>query len=239
VILIDLGNTLAKWRVIDSVGKVKAGVDELAGLPRLKECVSSLNLNQRKIYLSSVRVRHAVQELADRFDCSLEEARPLQDFGGFKVDESNLSMMGVDRWLICVALMASRGGGFIVISAGTAITVDVVDTDGAHCGGYIAPGFHMLANALSANADRIPLVDVSLLDAPGHSTTEAVSAGVSAMFLGFLHEVLRRHQNSDMEVIVCGGDASKIMGEFSMQAKRIDDLVLNGLHYFALHTGTL
>src|SRR5690606_17161180 len=49
---------------------------------------------------------------------------------------------GVDRWLGLIGARRQAGAGhaLLVASCGTAITVDLLDADGTHLGGVIAPG---------------------------------------------------------------------------------------------------
>lgn len=237
MILIDLGNTLAKWRVLAASGDCLSGVDEDNSLPHLRQCLLAHVPMENRIFLATVRREHPLSEIAQEANCELRIVEPQQGLAGLQIETSNLAMMGVDRWLICVALMASQGGGFIVISAGTAITIDVVSEEGRHMGGYIAPGFQLLGKALSANTGRIPEVNLESRLEPGHSTQSAVSAGVTAMFSGFVKEVVARHTDSHWPVIVCGGDAAKIVGELA-HAQHREGLVLDGLRYLAQHADT-
>lgn len=87
--------------------------------------------------------------------------------------------VGTDRLLITLAAKTFRGAPCIVVSAGTAITVDLVDANGALAGGAIAPGFHVAALALHEHTAFLPLVE---LGKPqpflGPDTEDAVRSGV-------------------------------------------------------------
>mgnify|MGYP003652705160 CR=1 FL=1 len=87
--------------------------------------------------------------------------------------------MGADRWHAMYAAWQADEGGFAVVDAGSAITIDYVADTGAHLGGYILPGKQMMLRSLRQDAARIGF-DVSDVQAaePGASTTECVQHGL-------------------------------------------------------------
>ena len=68
----------------------------------------------------------------------------------------------------------------MVIDAGSAITLDVIDHDGAYLGGAIAPGIQMCFRALAEQTALIPLLAPMEGEPPliGRSSEEALSAGI-------------------------------------------------------------
>ena len=66
--------------------------------------------------------------------------------------------VGTDRLLLALGAKTVAGAPCIVVSAGTAITVDVVDADGFFAGGAIAPGFGLAADALHEKTAFLPRV---------------------------------------------------------------------------------
>lgn len=57
--------------------------------------------------------------------------------------------LGVDRWLAFLAAYKDAKAPVVVIDIGTAMTVDLVDGDGKHMGGWISPGFRLMNLALT------------------------------------------------------------------------------------------
>ena len=97
------------------------------------------------------------------------------------IEVARPDLVGMDR--LANALAANRlrapQQSAIVISMGSAITVDLVSAAGAFAGGAILPGMAMAARALHEFTDLLPLVEVQEPpDALGKSTTEAIRAGV-------------------------------------------------------------
>ncbi len=125
------------------------------------------------------------------------------------------------------------GRNVLVIDAGTAVTIDVVDKKGRYLGGNISPGITMRFKALNEFTDRLPLVG------PGHetgliarNTEDAIAWGVMNGILFEIESYIRiiGKKFSDPVVIFTGGDA----GYFDKKVKStifVDpDLIFTGLN---------
>jgi type III pantothenate kinase len=107
--------------------------------------------------------------------------------------------------------MTPRGRAGLVVSCGTAITVERVSAEGVWQGGAIAPGWNLSARALHFGTAQLPLVRVE--EAPpawGRSTTPALAAGLFWGTVGAVRELLAR-QAEDLApspwLVWTGGDA--------------------------------
>jgi len=74
--------------------------------------------------------------------------------------------LGIDRWLAFLAAYKDANGPVVVIDIGTAMTVDVVDANGMHLGGWISPGFRLMNLALTEHT--------ALVRAGGHHGDELI-----------------------------------------------------------------
>lgn len=73
----------------------------------------------------------------------------------------DLNALGIDRWAILEMLYFRRSLGVfnwpaLVVSCGTATTIDCVDQHGCHVGGYILAGVQTSLDALSARGALLP-----------------------------------------------------------------------------------
>lgn len=88
--------------------------------------------------------------------------------------------LGVDRWCAALAARALVGGAdAVAVCAGTALTIDWIDSAGVFRGGFIAPGLETAARALAA-ATALPLVVSSRaggLSRPPTDTAAAIAGG--------------------------------------------------------------
>ena len=143
---------------------------------------------------------------------------------------------GADRACAVVAAVALHPGGGpgLVVSCGTAITVDRIAADGTWQGGAIAPGLRLSARALHLLTAQLPEVDVS--EAPpawGPSTLPALAAGVFWGVVGSIRELLERQATDLLPspwLLWTGGDAPTLAPWIAGDdAHIVPDLVLQGL----------
>jgi type III pantothenate kinase len=125
--------------------------------------------------------------------------------------------VGWDRLFNAVAANSrvQRGASRIIIDAGTAVTVDWVDEEGAFRGGSIFPGIRLMAKALNDYTALLPLVEVrgANPELPGTSTVSAIEAGVYWAVAGGIKGLVRQLAGRagdarHAEVFLTGGDAS-------------------------------
>jgi type III pantothenate kinase len=143
---------------------------------------------------------------------------------------------GADRALAVAAAigLTPRGRPGLVVSCGTAITVERISEQGVWQGGAIACGLGVAARALHTHTAKLPLVE--LHHAPpswGASTRPALEAGIFWGTVGAVRELLARQTadlGNDPWVIWTGGDATLLAGAIAGIEARVEpDLVLMGL----------
>lgn len=121
--------------------------------------------------------------------------------------------LGPDRPLAAYAAFAELRSAAVVVDAGTALTVDLVDDDGVFLGGAIAPGMQTIACALGDAGAMLHDTPARNLDFPGESTTDCLALGSFATFAGALQELVHRAKRKipSAKVVVTGGDAKVVM----------------------------
>ena len=141
--------------------------------------------------------------------------------------------VGPDRLVNTVAGFARHGGDLIVVDFGTATTFDVVDHDGAYCGGVIAPGVNLSLQALSMAAAALPHVDVSKpATAIGKNTVACMQSGVYWGYIGLVEGICRQirlEHPRPMKVIATGGLAPLFQQGTEIFDAIEDDLTMQGL----------
>ena len=149
-------------------------------------------------------------EAGDEFEFLNNQSVPLS----YAVDHPE--QVGIDRLLNAFAAHClAHPYPAIVVSVGTAVTVDLVDEKGTFHGGVIFPGPRLMAYSLHAHTAKLPLVDADTLPAvvaPGANTQDAILAGIRAAVVGAT--TLLVHQYADESeppwVYVTGGAAGDL-----------------------------
>lgn len=98
----------------------------------------------------------------------------------------------------------------LIISFGTAITIDFVSEKGIFEGGIISPGMGLRFKSLHTFTGKLPLVGPVLnLDLKGESTTQAIQYGVQNSIVFEISAYIARYKKRyrKIKVIITGGDA--------------------------------
>lgn len=132
----------------------------------------------------------------------------------------------------------------IVVSAGTALTVDVVDRQRRHVGGWIVPGLGMRLTAMHTHTKLLPLLSPDEAaatwdpDEPigfGIDTRLAMAQGVGAELQAFLLSLRTRFASTpqDTAFVLTGGDAARLACLVPDAIVR-NDLITVGMREMAL-----
>lgn len=140
------------------------------------------------------------------------------------------AQLGADRWAAVLGAWVRVGRSAIVVSAGTATTVDLILTDGGSprfAGGLILPGVALMLSSLARGTARLPHARGVFADLPDN-TDDAIHSGVIQAQLGAIDR-MRAKLASDAPCLITGGNASLFQPYLSGRVERIDTLVLEGL----------
>jgi type III pantothenate kinase len=255
-LLIDAGNTRLKWGVF-SAGRclAKGSVPSaealalsgqlLAALPEVGPIAQVIACSVAGEAVNTVLAATLPRQLATRV--TWFQSAPL-GVGGLVNAYQVPTRLGADRWAAAIAAWHRVGRSCLVISAGTATTIDVVrvlqetaiaaaapgDARAEFAGGVILPGVRMMLTALAARTAQLPEAKGSLRDLP-RNTDDAITTGCLEAQLGAIDRMRRRLPPG--APLVLGGGAAPLLapwldGEFIV----VDDLVLEGLAVVAGET---
>ncbi len=194
-VLVDIGNSRVKWGVLNgqSVRPV-ASLDHACS--SWKTQAASLGITPSRWTVASV-VPATTKLFVEWCKGRSEECRVISKPGDIplSLDLDDPSTVGIDRLLAAIAAKR-RATPAIVLSLGTAITVDLVDELGVFQGGAILPGTQLLAKSLNDYTAQLPLLPLhsyQSFEAPGKSTASAMSAGIHAAVLGACRVLIERY----------------------------------------------
>ncbi|MDR7092252.1 type III pantothenate kinase [Cellvibrio fibrivorans] len=239
ILEIDMGNTRLKWRILDQrLVLVQGAIGIEAPLDLLLDEIEPYRTAINSVVVASVVGGLLEQKLADwsmeYLKLPLVFVRSDAACGAVRNGYREPQMLGVDRWLGIVAAYRLAASACIVVSCGTAITVDLVAQDGKHLGGFIAPGLNLMLDSLTSRTRQIKLNDMApvLSLSPALATSDAVYSACAAMLTGLIDNGVKQlhmlDHNAGFQMIFTGGDAAKLL-PFYPQARVVPDLVLDGL----------
>ncbi len=238
-LLIDIGNTKTKWMLRDH-GKVYEE-DSL-----LTEDIDQdhflLSDKIQKIFIANVAgfEKEAILKIKlKKFSCPVEFVKTPKQWKHLLNGYEDYSSLGVDRWLSALSVSSCIEKATVIVSAGTAVTIDYLSFDKKEHqytfeGGVILPGLHLTKNALSQNTAHI-INDEGVLQVPATNTANAIQSGFILSVLGNVKSFydLAFSKSKDVQIILSGGDAELIYQHLDENLKKYStvkkDLVLKGL----------
>jgi type III pantothenate kinase len=173
----------------------------------------------------------------DKFEIIVREQIPL------KLAVDSPDKVGIDRLLAACAAVHKYGDSpMLIVDAGSAITVDVVQNR-TFCGGAILPGLHALSKTYPQLSEKLPLVPIPVPkftacpNYPGGNTQEAILNGLYWSTVGAIRQFydMTFPKKGAGKLILTGGDADSLLPGLSqvVSSRRIkhhDMLVLEGIN---------
>ncbi|MBV5328602.1 MAG: type III pantothenate kinase [Chlorobium sp.] len=258
LLVVEIGNTTTSFVVLDGdeclvvkslltaaldeAGLVSGIFSELRGaFKELKDVVVC------SVVPAAARViqRHLQKRLAGLF-FSVTSSITLPFTLDYDIPES----FGADRLALC-ALSRYRypDRAVIALDIGTALTFDVLGSNGDYLGGLIMPGLEMRSRALHERTAQLPLVGIERsATLIGRSTKECIMNGIFwgcvSEIEGLISKIERHVQETYGEerpvVIATGGSAPLIAGLLDSLTLHDEYAVIRGAGYlFRLNRPTL
>lgn len=239
---IDVGNTRLKlWRC-DGEQVLAEHASSHYGQPEnvLAELPAAFAESPSHVVIASVMHPVRQQEFASacqaRWGITPCVVRVIAEACGVRNGYRTPGQLGIDRWLGLLGATGHRQGRSLCIAdCGTALTIDVLLSDGRHAGGYIMPGLAMMAGGLlqgtsGVRFDRLAYDSI----APGQDTAAATSAGVLLAAAAAIDAVALRH---GAKVVLTGGDAVRLRAHLTAETVVDRYLVLRGMQHYLAATG--
>lgn len=146
--------------------------------------------------------------------------------------------LGSDRWCAMLGGLQRTNFAFLIIDAGSALTIDMVSETGKHLGGHIVPGLGMMRASLG---DQTALVKTQLSEdntislALANSTEQCVASGIYLSAVKLIEAVYEREskQAKQLTCFLTGSDAEVLADLLCFKSIVVPDLVLCGLAVIA------
>lgn len=228
MLTIDCGNTRLKWGLFDQGRLVDSGalsVLELGSLPRrLPQPLS------RQVVVSNV----AGERAAVAIRAAIEGRGRLIHWVKSQRSQCGVTslyaegQLGADRWAALIGARHLHPGPCLVVMAGTATTIDVLDGAGTFQGGLILPGLALMREALARNTAQLKTVEGAFVALP-RSTADAIASGCLGAQLGAIERMHRALGDRGAPCLLSGGGAPALADFLDLPMRTEPHLVLHGL----------
>lgn len=248
-LLLDIGNTRIKWAV-----QTDQGLDEQQAIAHAGLSVAQLGTQVfapsgqvSQVVVSNVAgIAMAEQVRQAARDCWQLEPQFVAATASASVNGRVLrnayaepGKLGSDRWLAMLGALAMQPSAALVVSIGTAMTLDAVTADVAtgecrHLGGMIVPGPDLMVSSLLHNTSDIAararqgeqgeaFFADNTLGCVYQGSLQATVALITAAYARL------RTRASDARLLLTGGAAPRVQASLALPVQLVPDLVLQGL----------
>lgn len=231
--LFDLGNTRLKRAPLDADGSgaVAAFAHRDGALD--PEWATALPSRIDVAWVASVgpaALRASLLQALVPRAARVVEVRVERMVADVRIGYGDPSKLGVDRALAMVGARGRTDGWALVVGVGTAMTIDLLDADGLHHGGAIAPSPTLMREALHARAPQLPAEGGD----PGDfatATVDALAAGCLGAALGLVArsaDMATARAGTRPRILLHGGGAEALLPHLA-DAVHAPALVMEGL----------
>ncbi len=244
LLCIDSGNSKTKWAVFNSAGEI---VDFGSGLnSELADLAFPSASAYQRIIVSNVAGAAHQASIINRLASKQAPMHTVQSpdvMAGLRNHYQVAQALGSDRFAAMMAAYCMQKTSCVVVSAGTAVTIDALSVHGAQAdflGGWILPGLHLMQQSLTQAAAQLPETSFSSKPAEqtkfARNTEDAMQFGALNAVVGAIKEMsaaLTANDNKPPHVIISGGDAALIKTGLAVTTpcSIVDNLVLHGLYF--------
>ena len=237
ILLLDIGNTRIKWARLEA-GKLSRMDGRIHVDEQLKQAMFAAfeGASPKRVVVCNVAGPLVSKALSDfcqeRLGLRPEFLISSPERAGVTNGYTDPVRLGADRWAGVIGAWNKFGGPVCVVDAGTAITVDVVDGQGRHQGGLIAPGPQTMRRALADATAGLQDLGEGQLALLAHDTRSAIWSGgwhTAAGLLERVHGRVSEQFGQDTRFVLSGGDGARLNAIVPGKFTLFPELVLHGL----------
>lgn len=226
-LLIDAGNTNVKLALVDDERWLMSSAFPVHQ-PLDLAVVDGFDVQQ--IIVSNVAGAEVGQRIVD--GCAVRRWIPRfieaqSEQCGVRNGYVHPEQLGSDRWAALIAAWHLCGRACLVVSSGTATTIDALSDRGEFMGGLILPGIELMRRSLAGATANLQSGG-GVYDRFPRNTADALQSGAIQAICGAIE---RQHalMGGGVPVLICGGAAQVLTPHLDFAVRRVDALVLQGL----------
>lgn len=248
VLCLDCGNTRLKWGLHDGQGWQARGALPWPELDQLETLVTAALAGRRLKGMLGCLVaaeifRVQLENLARKLAVPLRWNASQRMQAGVSNAYLQPEQLGADRWAALIgAHQQQPASACLVVTAGTATTIDHLTTDGRFLGGVIMPGLDMMRLSLNQQTARLPLQAADFAERPKDTAT-AISSGCLQATVGAIERMFRSMATAEATAataerlcLISGGAAPALLALLDIPWRHVENLALEGLAHIAAST---
>ncbi len=232
---IDSGNSRIKLARATSDGierLVDLDFDDAATQGRFKRILATDGFD--RIVLASVstgRRRAQLDALLAGVESPVLRVASRAALGRLQVAYAQPPQLGVDRFLALLAASDSAEPS-LLLSFGSALTADVLDADGRHRGGVIAPSPDFQRQAMRSGFPGLFEGDGQAREL-ADNTADALASGIAHQCLGMIERIHRQaFDRQDVRIWVTGGAARQWLPLLPANSRPAPDILFLGMRRY-------
>ena len=239
-IVADIGNSQIKIAI-----ERKNGISRVEAFPsndfiNIKKYLKSLNYNNKPyLFYSSVLGANYNKRLIKTLNSFFEKITTFKSTRSLLSTTNSYkkaSSLGSDRWAQIVAAKNIFKKDCIIVSCGSAISIDCVTKNGTHKGGMLMSGAEKYINCFSDihNLKNISLTQTKKNNLLQTDTAEQINVGYRTMISESIHKVyeeFKKNTKSKPTVIVSGSYARQIASYIEINTSVEPFFVLKSLAF--------
>ena len=229
ILAVDCGNSRLKWGLHENGGWRKTGTVPVSELARLEKSWRRL-ASVDKVIVANVAgqaVRRRLEAIFARRSMVAVWAKAKRRECGVTNGYGQPMQLGADRWAALIGAWSILRGPCLVVTAGTATTVDVLRGDGRFVGGAILPGLELMKRSLARNTAGLPLARGRFAAEP-RNTADAIETGCLLAQAGAIERAFATVEQG-AACVLAGGAARRIVRHLGIPVRLVENLVLEGL----------
>ena len=239
-LMFDVGNTRLKWAAVESTqhpsdrqkklwaysGSVTSNALQSAeARTELADYIAKTLPKPDAIAFTCVAGPQSITNIQSLFpqwnELSWKQLSGDSQYLGIRTLYQDPGKLGADRWAAVIGARALSNTNTLIISAGTATTIDLLGANGVHYGGWILPGLSLMQESLQNNTAQLPLAErANSQTGFGINTNDAIIGGCDAAQIGAITQAIEvaKQMNHPVEKIWFDGGNAKILAQEMMRS---------------------
>ncbi len=232
-LLLDIGNSRVKWALVQGTEWLADGASSHEEHEKLLHEWARFPAPEKAV-ASNVAAPERARPYASFWQARgvpLHWMQAGRECAGVRNLYDHPERLGSDRWAALVGAWSRVRGASLIVSAGTAVTVDALNERGEFLGGLILPGRQLMWKSLSDGTHALQPPAGEAVAFP-RNTADAMTSGIATAMACTIQSAFQRLASSTRKPPLClltGGDADWLANQLPIGVIIAPRLVLEGL----------